>query len=149
MAVGTTVVLKGVNFDTAKATLTADSRATLDEVVASLTANPPVKVEIGGHTDSRSSDAYNQKLSEARATSVVGYLVAHGVAADRLTAAGYGESQPIADNATAEGRLQNRRVELKIVANGMPATSAGLREIKYIDLEPDDNTAPNSFRKKP
>lgn len=149
MAVGTKVILKGVNFDTAKATLTPDSRATLDEVVASLTANPSVMVEIGGHTDSRSSDAYNQKLSEARARSVVGYLVAHGIAADRLSAAGYGESLPIADNGTAEGRLENRRVELKVVAGGAVTTKAGLREIKYVDLEPDDSTVSNSFRKLP
>ena len=71
-----------------------------------------VKVEIAGHTDSVGTDEYNMGLSLRRAESVRNYLVDKGIPADRLTIRGYGESQPVADNATAEGRFQNRRVEL-------------------------------------
>jgi outer membrane protein OmpA-like peptidoglycan-associated protein len=87
----------------------------LDKVTAWLKDNPNINVEIDGHTDSYGSDAYNQKLSENRAKSVYDYFANHGVDAQRLSYKGYGESQPIADNATAAGRKQNRRVELKIV----------------------------------
>ena len=69
-------------------------------------------VEVAGHTDSRTSDAYNQALSQRRAKVVFDYLVAHGIDASRMTWKGYGESQPIATNDTAEGRAQNRRTEL-------------------------------------
>jgi outer membrane protein OmpA-like peptidoglycan-associated protein len=71
-----------------------------------------VNIEVAGHTDSKGSDAYNMKLSQQRAEAVRNFLISRGVAADRLTAKGYGESQPVADNATEEGRFQNRRVEL-------------------------------------
>jgi OOP family OmpA-OmpF porin len=70
------------------------------------------KVEVAGHTDSRGSDAYNMDLSLRRAQSVRDYLVTKGIPSDRLVINGYGESQPIADNTTEEGRFQNRRVEL-------------------------------------
>jgi outer membrane protein OmpA-like peptidoglycan-associated protein len=71
-----------------------------------------VNIEVAGHTDSRGSDAYNIKLSQRRAEAVRDYLISKGIAADRLSAKGYGESQPVADNATDEGRFKNRRVEL-------------------------------------
>jgi OOP family OmpA-OmpF porin len=87
----------------------------LDQVATSLIERPDVKVEIGGHTDSQGSEAYNLKLSNARADAVMQYLISKGVKADNLTAKGYGETMPIADNATDEGRTKNRRVELKRV----------------------------------
>lgn len=104
--------LKGVNFDNDSATLRADASTTLDQAAESLKSWGNVKVEVAGHTDSRSSDAYNMSLSQNRANAVRDYLVGKGIAADRLTAKGYGESQPVADNATEDGRAQNRRVEL-------------------------------------
>jgi len=74
-----------------------------------------IRVEIAGHTDARGSDAYNSKLSNQRAQSVMNYLTERGIAADRMSAKGYGESEPVADNETDEGRELNRRVELKIL----------------------------------
>jgi len=108
------VVLRGVNFDLDSARLTPNAKAILDGVSDALLAQPDIKAEVGGHTSSEGSDAYNQKLSERRAASVESYLVEHGVVADRLTSKGYGESMPIADNNTQEGRELNRRVELKV-----------------------------------
>ena len=106
--------LKGVNFDNDQATLRPDAIAILDEAAATLKRYPGLKVEIAGHTDSASSDAHNMELSQRRAQAVLDYFVSKGVEADRLSAKGYGETSPIADNATAEGRFQNRRVELRI-----------------------------------
>jgi OOP family OmpA-OmpF porin len=107
------IVLRGVNFDTNKSTLRPESKTVLDSVVALLKQRPGAKVEIDGHTDSVGKDAYNQKLSERRAKTVVEYLVANGIPAGDLTAKGYGETRPIASNDTAEGREQNRRVTLQ------------------------------------
>jgi len=73
-----------------------------------------LKLQVEGHTDSVGSDEYNQKLSEQRADSVRSYLVSQGVAADAITAAGFGKISPVADNNTAAGRQQNRRVELVV-----------------------------------
>ncbi|MBR4774569.1 MAG: OmpA family protein [Bacteroidales bacterium] len=87
----------------------------LNKVITWLKENPDLMVQIEGHTDWDGSDEYNQKLSERRAKSVYDYFVAHGVKADRLSYIGYGESRPIATNETAEGRQQNRRVELTIL----------------------------------
>ena len=110
---GKNLVLKGVQFETDKATLKPESMTILDDVAASLKAWPSVRIEVQGHTDSTGSTAHNQRLSDARAASVVAYLASKGVAADRMTSKGYGESQPIAPNNTAAGRAENRRVELK------------------------------------
>jgi OOP family OmpA-OmpF porin len=107
-----TLVLEGVNFEYDKAALTPGSLAILDKVVPSLHDWPEVRVEIGGHTDSRGSDAYNQKLSESRAASVRDYLVSKGIDASRMTTKGYGESKPIVPNTSDDGRAKNRRVEL-------------------------------------
>jgi len=112
---GDTVVLRGVNFEFDKWTLTLNAKSLLDLVVEALNKRPDIKVAIHGHTDSKGSDAYNLKLSERRAKSVIDYLEGKGIAADRLSSQGYGESQPIADNETDEGRALNRRVELKVV----------------------------------
>lgn len=106
-------ILKGVNFETSKTDITPGSSVILDEVASIMKADPAIRVEIQGHTDSRASASYNQKLSEGRARSVMDYLVSKGVPASQMTSKGYGESQPIADNNTEVGMLQNRRVELK------------------------------------
>jgi outer membrane protein OmpA-like peptidoglycan-associated protein len=108
-----TLVLEGVHFETGKATLTEDSKTVLDIVARSLTDWPEIKVEVGGHTDSRGSDKLNNDLSQRRADSVRAYLIERGVPAERLTAKGYGKTKPIGDNATEAGRAKNRRVELK------------------------------------
>lgn len=106
------LVLEGVNFDFDKATLRQEDIGSLDNNVATLKTWGDVDIEVAGHTDSMGSDAYNMKLSQQRAEAVRNFLISRGVAADRLTAKGYGESQPVADNATEEGRYKNRRVEL-------------------------------------
>lgn len=112
--VGDVVVLRGVHFDFDKARLTANAETILDTVVAALDEYPQITVEISGHTDSRGPEAYNQRLSEQRAASVRSYLVEHGIAADRLSSVGHGESRPVDSNDTDEGRENNRRVELRI-----------------------------------
>lgn len=108
------IVLRGVNFDFDKATIRPDAARILDEAVATLKAEPDVQVLIVGHTDSVGSEAYNLKLSQRRAQAVRDYLVKHGISAARLRVKGMGESQPVASNDTAEGRAQNRRVELLV-----------------------------------
>jgi outer membrane protein OmpA-like peptidoglycan-associated protein len=106
------LVLEGVNFDFDKSTLRQEDIAIIDRDVTTLDTWGNVNIEVAGHTDSRGSDAYNMNLSQQRAEAVRNYLISKGIAADRLTAKGYGESQPVADNATDEGRAKNRRVEL-------------------------------------
>lgn len=106
------MTLEGVNFEFDKATLSQEDIAIIDRDVATLEKWSNVNVEIAGHTDSRGSDEYNVGLSQRRAEAVRNYLISKGVAAERLSAKGYGESRPVADNATDEGRLMNRRVEL-------------------------------------
>jgi len=108
------IVLKGVNFATNSATLAGGSAAVLDQAAASLAKRGDVKVEVGGHTDNRGSAARNRVLSQQRAETVMRYLVSKGVNAANLSARGYGQERPIADNATERGRAANRRVELVI-----------------------------------
>jgi outer membrane protein OmpA-like peptidoglycan-associated protein len=108
------IVLRGVNFDFDKADIRPDAAVILDEAASLLNSSPSGSVQVAGHTDSVGADAYNQSLSERRAASVRDYLVAHGVAASRLSTVGYGESKPIASNDTADGRALNRRVELNL-----------------------------------
>ncbi|MDD2722764.1 MAG: OmpA family protein [Methylovulum sp.] len=104
--------LKGVNFKVDSAELTVDAMGILDRVAASLNDYPEKDdIEVRGHTSSEASDAYNLKLSQRRSQSVVNYLKMKGVT-NRLSARGFGERQPIADNATEQGRSLNRRVEL-------------------------------------
>jgi len=86
--------------------------------VATLLEEADITAEIAGHTDSRGADSYNQTLSEARANSVRTYLMSRGVAAARLTARGYGESEPIDTNGTVAGRAANRRVEFRVQTGG-------------------------------
>lgn len=101
-------------FEFNKATIKSVSFALLNEVAQALKDNPTIKVEIQGHTDSVGNDNFNLKLSQKRAESVRTYLIKQGIASDRMTAKGYGENVPIADNRTADGRAQNRRVEFVI-----------------------------------
>lgn len=101
-----------INFDTGSAVIQADSMSQLDEVAKMLKADSALKLEVGGHTDNVGTPESNMKLSDARAKAVVAELVKQGVTADRLTAKGYGQTAPIADNRTEEGRAKNRRVEL-------------------------------------
>jgi len=107
------IVLEGVNFETGRAVLTAESQAILDRVAESLVAAPEVNLEVQGHTDNTGSAANNTRISQARAEAVRQYLIGKGVAANRLTARGYGPTQPVASNTTPQGRAQNRRVELR------------------------------------
>jgi outer membrane protein OmpA-like peptidoglycan-associated protein/outer membrane protein W len=106
------LILEGVTFASNSAEISPNAAKVLDEVSASLLAWPNVNIEIGGHTDSSGNDELNKKLSQARADSVRDYLVGKGVAAERITAVGYGEAKPIADNGTADGKRINRRVEV-------------------------------------
>jgi outer membrane protein OmpA-like peptidoglycan-associated protein len=101
-----------VNFDFNKATLKPDAAPVVAQVMKLLKDNPGLKLEIGGHTDNIGGHDYNVKLSQQRAAAIVAALVAQGVAADRLRAAGFGPDKPIADNNKEEGRAKNRRVEL-------------------------------------
>jgi outer membrane protein OmpA-like peptidoglycan-associated protein len=105
----------GVTFDVGSYSLKPEFRATLDSVAQNLVQNPSSLIDVYGHTDSTGSDAYNQTLSENRARTVANYLASKGVSAARVRSQGFGESMPIADNATEDGRRRNRRVEIKIV----------------------------------
>jgi OOP family OmpA-OmpF porin len=106
--------LKGVVlFDFDSADIKPEAHQLLDEVVTILKKNPELKGVIEGHTDSIGSEAYNQGLSERRAQAIDKYIEEHGIASDRYTVKGYGESKPIASNDTEEGRQENRRVELR------------------------------------
>ncbi len=112
---GTKVVLNNIFFEVGKAELKPISYVELNKAVDLMKDNGTMVIEVGGHTDDRGSDDANQRLSAARAQSVVDYMKLAGIEAERLIAKGYGESQPIADNATADGRAANRRTEFVIV----------------------------------
>lgn len=114
-AAGDKIVLRGVNFEFDRAQLTVNARTILDGVAEALIGVPNARIEVGGHTDDKGTDEYNQALSERRAGSVRQYLSEKGVDNSRMEARGYGESEPIADNQTDEGRELNRRVELKFI----------------------------------
>ncbi len=109
------LVLKGVNFSSARSALQNSSFEVLNEVAASLLAHPEVRVEIAGHTDATGAAAPNLRLSQARAQAVKAYLARMGVDPGRMEARGYGEANPIATNRTRAGRAQNRRVELRVI----------------------------------
>ncbi|MEN4902322.1 OmpA family protein [Luteimonas sp. TWI1416] len=116
-----TIDLNGVNFDFDRSTLRPDAVAILNEAVEILRRYPELRVEVAGHTDSKGTDAYNQRLSERRAKAVYDFLTSNGITADRLVGpVGYGESRPIAPNTNPdgsdnpEGRARNRRTELNV-----------------------------------
>lgn len=106
--------LQGVNFESNSDRLLPGAESVLTDAAATLRKNPSIEVEVAGHTDSDGAADYNEGLSARRAQTVYDYLADNGVATDRMTVRGYGESQPIADNTTATGKAQNRRVLLRI-----------------------------------
>ena len=106
------VAVYGINFDTGKATLKPESEAVLGEIQKVLSTRADWKMRVEGHTDNTGSKPANQNLSAQRAASVAAWLAAHGIAKAQLTTQGFGDSKPVADNATDEGRARNRRVEL-------------------------------------
>ena len=112
---GKNVVLKNLFFETGKSDINTTTSADLFKLIQFLKDNPAVKLEIQGYTDNSGSLASNQKLSQQRANSVVNYLIKNGIEKDRLTAKGFGPANPVADNKTAEGKAQNRRVEMKVL----------------------------------
>ena len=105
-----------IDFEFGKAALRQESYAFLDKVAAILSKKSLLKLSIQGHTDSRGVAVFNQKLSEQRAKTCVDYLLGKGIDAARLTPIGFGENQPIADNATEEGRAKNRRVVFSVIS---------------------------------
>ncbi|HHG83776.1 MAG TPA: OmpA family protein [Bacteroidetes bacterium] len=107
--------LTGIQFQTSKDLLKAESRPILDRVVSLMQKHPEYHLFIEGHTDSSGDDGMNLDLSKRRAKTAMQYLIDHGISADRLQSEGYGETQPIADNNTKEGRARNRRVAFKIL----------------------------------
>jgi outer membrane protein OmpA-like peptidoglycan-associated protein len=109
------IVLRGVNFDFDKSNIRPDAVPILEQACQVLKQESSINVQVRGYTDSVGTDAYNQKLSERRAKSVNDWLVKCGISPSRLTSKGFGESDPVASNATPEGRAQNRRVELVVV----------------------------------
>ncbi len=111
----TAIVLEGIQFETGSADIKAESEVKLKEVLRTLNIYSDITVEIGGYTDNVGSASSNQKLSQARAESVRSWLIENGVKAARLEAKGYGESSPIANNNTKDGRAKNRRIEFKRV----------------------------------
>jgi outer membrane protein OmpA-like peptidoglycan-associated protein len=117
LEVGQTILLKNIFFETGKTDLLESSFSELDRVVKMMSDNPDIIIEIAGHTDDVGNDKNNQKLSEGRAKSVVDYLTSQDANRDNLNYKGYGETNPVADNKTDEGRAKNRRVEFKIISN--------------------------------
>lgn len=105
------IIARGINFESGKATLKPESLGALNNIVQMMNAHPELKFEISGHTDSDGNDATNLSLSSERANVVKNKLVSLGISAERLTTKGYGETKPISDNTTAEGKANNRRVE--------------------------------------
>ncbi|NVO09768.1 MAG: PD40 domain-containing protein [Bacteroidales bacterium] len=106
--------MRNIFFETDSYALKSESKVELNKLLDLLLTNKTIRIEVGGHTDSQGDNAYNQKLSENRAKSVVDYLIAHQIAPERVKWVGYGETKPIADNKTEEGRSLNRRTEVKI-----------------------------------
>jgi len=111
------ITLVGVTFENNSTKLKSESFTVLDSVANDLKQHSRLKVEVQGHTDSVGADAYNLKLSQGRADAVRAYLISQGVGTDQLRASGYGETRPIADNATAAGRAENRRVVMEVIDN--------------------------------
>jgi outer membrane protein OmpA-like peptidoglycan-associated protein/tetratricopeptide (TPR) repeat protein len=114
---GTSIILYNILFDFDKSELQPESHAELTALLNFLRKNPTVAIEIEGHTDNQGDEAHNLKLSEARAKAVMDYLLANGIAPQRLSCKGYGATRPIKPNDTEEGRAANRRTECRVVGN--------------------------------
>lgn len=117
IAIGSKIALRNILFDHGKATLRAESNGELDRLVKLMQDVPKLKIEISGHTDNTGSASVNDFLSQQRAEAVVAFLKSKGIAADRMTAKGYGSNLPIAPNNSEDGRQQNRRTEFEIKGN--------------------------------
>lgn len=124
--VGKKIVLNNIFYDFDKSTLRNESVSELDRLVLLMTENPLIKIELSSHTDNIGPDDYNLTLSQARAQSVVDYLIGKGIDKTRLVAKGYGKSVPVASNDTEEGRQQNRRTEFKILSTTALEQNNGL-----------------------
>ena len=105
------IITNGIRFDVNKATLRPESMGVINSIFQLMNDHPEVKFSVEGHTDSDGDDAFNQKLSEQRAETVVSTLIQMGIDSSRLTTKGWGESKPLSDNSTPEGKANNRRVE--------------------------------------
>lgn len=109
------MALRGINFETGKAIIKGTSFQILNDIVLIMKENPEYNLEINGHTDAVGNDDMNMDLSQRRADAVKQYLTDKGIDYSRMTTKGYGESMPVADNDTSDGRALNRRVEFKVV----------------------------------
>lgn len=119
------VIHEKVQFDFNRATIKPVSDSLLNEVASVIQKHPEIKkIEVQGHASSEGNPAYNMKLSQRRANSVMKYLVKKGVSKDRLTAKGYGDTEPIADNSTEAGREKNRRVQFMILSRAKQAEAS-------------------------
>jgi outer membrane protein OmpA-like peptidoglycan-associated protein len=121
---GLVISLSDILFETGKSQLKPGAESNVRQIAAILNQYPDFKISVEGHTDSRGSDALNNRLSNERAASVRNALISGGIDAGRITSVGLGEGQPVADNATAEGRQQNRRVEVIVLGAGTVADAA-------------------------
>lgn len=120
----------GILFETAKSTLQPTARENVSKLADILNKYPDTNILVEGHTDADGKEEYNQKLSEERAASVANQLLGRGVLSARVTKIGYGETQPLASNETADGKKQNRRVEIAIFANDKMKAAAENGELK-------------------
>lgn len=107
--------LENVFFDTGLSTLKPESYKALNDLVEVMKLKSTLVIEIDGHTDNTGTSEINQKLSQDRADAVKSYLIKKGIAASRVTAKGFGDTMPVADNSTDEGKAKNRRTEVKII----------------------------------
>jgi outer membrane protein OmpA-like peptidoglycan-associated protein len=122
---GLIVNMSDVLFDTGRYTLRPGAREKLAKISGIVLAHPGLRLAVEGHTDSVGGDEYNMKLSEQRADAVRDYLVQQGLSSDGVTAKGFGKTMPVADNSTAAGRQQNRRVELVVSGDVIGGTPIG------------------------
>lgn len=121
---GLVISLSDILFETGKSQMKPGAESNVRQIAAILNQYPDFKISVEGHTDSQGSDALNNRLSNERAASVRNALVAGGTDAGRITSTGFGEGQPVADNSTAAGRQQNRRVEVIVLGAGTVADAA-------------------------
>jgi len=121
---GFVVNLPDILFDLNEATLKPEARVVIAKLSGILLIMPELNLRIEGHTDATGSEEHNQALSERRATSVKDFLTEQGLAAGRIVAVGYGETRPVADNESAEGRKKNRRVEI-VISQGVVQEAEG------------------------